>query len=585
MSSDILIHRMDHLGLVAGIVREIGIVEYIDSVIPPDPQETITTGECVLAFIINALSFLGKPIYLFPLFFKELDLELLLGKKNINAEELNSFKLSRALDKLYNYGLSKLFTELSIICCKHLKINTKYNSLDTTTFSLTGEYDQGLDVNAVNVTHGYSKDHRADLKQIVLELITTQEGGIPLLMQCHNGNETDSTIFRNRVKNIVDDIKKFNEEKNDSILIADSKLYAKKTAEYLNTINFITRIPNSINKCKDIIKEAVNSTNSWSEYSKIDKFKTYSLIHYDIEQRWVVVYSKAANTRAKNKIDRQIKLDCAKLTKIKNKIKKQYFTKEKEAADYINFVLDECKYHLLDNSSIFIENKDDLFYIKNFNYSLNNQLITEDIEHGSCFVIGTNIKKSNQLQIANQDELKLNSENLNSILNEKATTNNFSDHNIIYRYNQQNDAIENKGFKVLKSPVLFVSSFFVKLPRRIESLTFIMCLSLLVYSVIQLIIRRALAQNGKIIYNQLKKPIKNPTSQWIFKLLSGIYVTSISLNKTQTKKVISGLDNYKKEILSYFGKKVLELYDIEEFTTSSIFLKNKEASNLLEKRK
>lgn len=105
MSNDIVINRMDHLGLIAGVVREIGIFEYIDSVIPPDPQEVLTTGECVLAFIINALSFLGKPLYLFPLFFKDLNLSILLGKKNITAEELNVSKLSRVLDKLYNYGL------------------------------------------------------------------------------------------------------------------------------------------------------------------------------------------------------------------------------------------------------------------------------------------------------------------------------------------------------------------------------------------------------------------------------------------------------------------------------------------------
>jgi len=35
---------------------------------------------------------------------------------------------------------------------------------------------------------GYSEDHRPDLKQVVLEMMTSQDGGIPLLMKCWDGN-------------------------------------------------------------------------------------------------------------------------------------------------------------------------------------------------------------------------------------------------------------------------------------------------------------------------------------------------------------------------------------------------------------
>lgn len=40
----------------------------------------------------------------------------------------------------------------------------------------------------INITHGYSRDHRPDLKQYTLSLLTTEAEGIPLLMQVGSGN-------------------------------------------------------------------------------------------------------------------------------------------------------------------------------------------------------------------------------------------------------------------------------------------------------------------------------------------------------------------------------------------------------------
>jgi transposase len=50
--------------------------------------------------------------------------------------------------------------------------------VDTTSFAVTGEYDTDLDAHTLAVTHGYSRDHRADLKQWILALATTRAGGV-----------------------------------------------------------------------------------------------------------------------------------------------------------------------------------------------------------------------------------------------------------------------------------------------------------------------------------------------------------------------------------------------------------------------
>ena len=45
------------------------------------------------------------------------------------------------------------------------------------------------------ITKGYSRDHRPDLKQVVLDLVTSGDGDLPLLMRTGDGNEADKAVF------------------------------------------------------------------------------------------------------------------------------------------------------------------------------------------------------------------------------------------------------------------------------------------------------------------------------------------------------------------------------------------------------
>jgi len=76
-------------------------------------------------------------------------------------------------------------------------------------------------------------------------------------------------------------------------------------------------------------------------------------------------------------------------------------------------------------------------------------------------------------------------------------------------YKNQNASIE-RGFRFLKDPQFFVSSFYLKKPSRIMSLLMIITLSLLVYSVLQRHLRQVLAHQGDTLPNQINQGIKNP---------------------------------------------------------------------------
>ena len=70
---------------------------------------------------------------------------------------------------------------------------------------------------------GYSKDHRPDLKQVMLEMMVCHDGGIPLLGKALNGNASDNKVFEERSKALIE---QFKAAETPRYLIADSKLYS-----------------------------------------------------------------------------------------------------------------------------------------------------------------------------------------------------------------------------------------------------------------------------------------------------------------------------------------------------------------------
>ncbi|MBI2334052.1 MAG: IS1634 family transposase, partial [Chloroflexi bacterium] len=224
------IRRLDHLGIIAGTIKDLGIIEMIDARIPSDKQEAITCcGEAVAGMILNGLGFSQRPMTLTPQFFVNKPLEVLL-RPGVKAEDFNRFKLGRSLEDLYHYGASALFEEIAAEACRREAVETRYTHGDTTSFSLTGEYDRECDQQALRLTYGYSKDHRPDLKQAVLELLVAQDGGVPLACRSWDGNQSDDLIFRQRAQQLIE---VFGRSPLPRYLILDSKGYSEANAENL----------------------------------------------------------------------------------------------------------------------------------------------------------------------------------------------------------------------------------------------------------------------------------------------------------------------------------------------------------------
>src|SRR4029450_9590719 len=104
------------------------------------------------------------------------------------------------LDEASAYGCDLLFQELALAVCAHEGIDLRFKHLDTTSFALTGDYIPDSNEHAIRITHGYSKDHRPDLKQAVLELMVSQDGGIPFVTQ--NLHPKPSSPCKSKLKGV-----------------------------------------------------------------------------------------------------------------------------------------------------------------------------------------------------------------------------------------------------------------------------------------------------------------------------------------------------------------------------------------------
>jgi transposase len=291
--TSVRVERLDHLGLIASTIKDLGLIDMIDVRLVPDEQEEITPGEAVAAMILNGLGFANKPLTLTPQFFAHKPLDLLF-REGVQAEMFNRFKLGRTLEEVHAYGCDVLFSELALGVCAQEGIEQRFHHLDTTSFSLSGDYMPESDEHAIHITHGYSKDHRPDLKQAVLELLVSQDGGVPLVSKSWDGNASDTAIFKERAEALVTT---FARSETPRYLVADAKLYSEDTAATLSQLGFITRIPATLKLVSQVIRQALQ-WDTWHYLDDTTRYQSIALGHYGMAQRWLVVSSQAALERA-----------------------------------------------------------------------------------------------------------------------------------------------------------------------------------------------------------------------------------------------------------------------------------------------
>ncbi|POZ50403.1 hypothetical protein AADEFJLK_02422 [Methylovulum psychrotolerans] len=144
----------------------------------------------------------------------------------------------------------------------------------------------------IRITKGYSRDHRPDLNQAVLQLVCERQAGIPILMQALDGNNSDKASFREMAQAHTGQMRSgFGVE----ILVADSALYTAGTLKGLEGIGWVTRVPETLELACAVIRDVAPDLMADPSQTA---YRGVCTDYAGVRQRWVVVYSPEARRRA-----------------------------------------------------------------------------------------------------------------------------------------------------------------------------------------------------------------------------------------------------------------------------------------------
>jgi transposase len=530
--------NLDHLGIVAGVIDEMELVEEVNKKVGLRAKEAVSPGQVMKAMILNGLGFLSAPMYLFENFFVGKATEHLIGE-GVIAEQLNDDRIGRALDKYYEVGTTNLFTAIALKAAQKFQVEKESVHLDSSSISVEGEYKSKEEENqeieeemkAIKIVHGYSRDKRPDLKQFIIDMVVSGDGDVPLYLKIDDGNADDKSVF-------VERLKEFKKQWTfEGICVADSALYTAENIGAMAGMKWITRVPLSIKEAQNKIVEIEEE--EW-EQSQIKGYRiaTKSSEYANIKQRWLVVESEARKKAALKKISEQVEKQLENAKASLRKLLKQEYACIADAEIGIKMLSDSWKYHEIkeikctEKASKKSQSKTE----KGNQEKTIVYQVTGEIEPRESVIEAEKIKAGRFILATNILDKK-------EVSNEKLLAE--------YKAQQSNE----RGFRFLKDPLFFTASVFVKKPERVEAIAMIMGLCLLVYNLAQRKLRKQLETAQEGVRNQVKKLTNKPTMRWIFQMFQAVHLVRIN-----GENQVSNLTQERQEILQHLGKDCCQYY-------------------------
>jgi transposase len=228
-----------HLPLVLGVLRRLEVATVIDRLITPHPEHVLSTGRGVEALVLAILDG-HHALYKVGQRLEERGMLALL-QPGLTRASLHDYRLGHILDALFAANLKQVFSALALKALEVYAVPTPWLHQDTTTIALYGAYaDEPKTPHAPRPAYGHSKDDRADLKQVLLSLGVSGDGGLPLRVGVRDGNRSDSV----ETPVAIEECLALGLEGVRGI-VADSKAYSRRTLGLCleRQIGLVTLVP------------------------------------------------------------------------------------------------------------------------------------------------------------------------------------------------------------------------------------------------------------------------------------------------------------------------------------------------------
>jgi transposase len=275
--------------------EELGIAAVIDQATKQDPEmRIVTAGHAVKAMVLNGLGFVNQQLSLVPHFFQNKPLSRLIAP-GMQASHLNDDTLGRALDTLYAYGVTALFSLMAATAAKRLGLAPTFTHLDSTSFHVDGRYQskEEPEEHVIHITRGDSRDQRPDLNQVRRDWLVEPQAARPVLMPPLSGQRS------------ADHVAQLPHPSDAPCLVADSALYRAENLQKLADTNlkWITRVPATLHEAQAVLAQADPQT--MTPLTEGYRYQVGRSSYGGIEQRWVLLYAEQRQAQAQRTVARQ----------------------------------------------------------------------------------------------------------------------------------------------------------------------------------------------------------------------------------------------------------------------------------------
>jgi transposase len=548
--------RLDHLGIVAGVCQEIGLAAYLDALAGPSQQQ-VSVGTATVAMILNGLGFSNRRLYSVSQFFATKPVEHLLGP-GITAEMLHDDCLGRTLDWLYAHDPTALFAGIARQARRRFGIAVRQVHVDTTSFSVSGAYEPAegegeAEAQVIAVTYGYSRDHRADLKQWMLALGTTRQGDVPLFCQALDGQASDKVSLVEAVEALAEQLRaaagaaaEAAPEEDSPLFVADSGLYSAENAARLNAagVRWIRRVPDTSQQAHAALQVP---DGAWQQAGDVF-WAPVPAAQVPAGERWVVVRTRQGEERTRATVQRPVERTRQQWEQPLWHLSHRRFACQPDAQAALDRQLQACPAWLHVQAQLVAHpqyarpgrpRKDASPASTSWQIAaplaVDEAALEREAQRKAAFLVATNVLDPAQLP----------------------------DAELIQTYKDQGSVERGfafLGFAFLKDPLFLASSVFVKKPQRIVALSLVMVLCLLVYRLAEHRLRTRLVATAQTVPNQLSQPTDRPTMRWMFQCFEGISLVGLHPPHAPPSWLMAGLAPLHEQVIALLGPFCAKFY-------------------------
>ena len=193
--------RLGLLPVINRLLERLQLEPLLRAYLPPEDGRLRISPARGLLVLLKNLLLCRQPLYGVGQWAAQYNPDLL-GLSTRQIGSLNDDRMGRCLDRLFQSDCSSLALAVAAHAVTEFNVDLDELHNDSTTVTFFGQYaDASKELprrgqTRLAITWGHNKDHRPDLKQLLFILTVAKDGGVPVYFQAKSGNVVDDQTHR-----------------------------------------------------------------------------------------------------------------------------------------------------------------------------------------------------------------------------------------------------------------------------------------------------------------------------------------------------------------------------------------------------